>query len=133
MFEWNQQYSVGIIQIDDEHRKLLRLMKELHDAAKQGKARAAVTKVLEGVVAYTVQHFGNEEQLMRRHGYEGLAAHKRIHDALVTKANELLRKAKHEDLSITMDVMSFLDSWISHHISETDKQVGKFLQSKGVK
>lgn len=132
MFEWDDNYKVGIREIDEQHKKLFSLMRELHEAATVGKARTIVEKVLTGVVAYTKMHFGTEENLMRVHEYPDYLKHKRMHDELVKQANELLEKCKANALSISVEVLQFLNSWIAHHISETDKKLGKYLAARGV-
>ena len=63
---WSSQYSVGIATIDSEHQKLIALINDLHAAMKEG-GEAAMGKILDGLAAYTVSHFANEEKLMHLH------------------------------------------------------------------
>ena len=46
-------------------------------------------KVLDGVAAYTVSHFANEESLMKRYAYPDYARHKAEHDKLVDRVEQL--------------------------------------------
>ena len=41
MFAWNKKYSVNIREIDDEHKRLIIMVGQLHDAMRHGKARSA--------------------------------------------------------------------------------------------
>ncbi len=133
MFEWNNEYKVGIKDIDEQHEKLFSLLRELHEASTVGKGRTVVEKVLTGVVNYTQYHFGTEEKLMLAHSYSDYAVHKHMHDALVAQAAELLEKTRKSSLTVSIDVMKFLESWIAHHISEADRKLGRFLAAAGVK
>jgi len=132
MFEWNDDYKVGVKVIDQQHQKLFSLLHELHQAATQGKARTVVAQVLEGVVNYTKEHFGTEESLMKQHGYPEFTAHKQMHDGLVRQALDLVEKSKVSALTVSLDVMRFLESWIAHHISDADRKLGRFLTQKGL-
>ena len=132
MFEWSDDYKVGVTVIDQQHKKLFSLLHDLHQAATQGKARTVVAQVLGGVVDYTKEHFGTEESLMKQHGYPEFAAHKQMHDSLVRQALDLVEKSKTSALTVSLDVMKFLESWIAHHISEADRKLGRFLSQKGL-
>lgn len=133
MFDWNDSYKVGVQEIDEQHKKLFSLLKQLHDAAAVGKARAIVQQVLDDVVNYTKEHFATEERLMQKHDYPDYSVHKHMHDSLVAQAHDLQDKTKHSALTLSMDVMKFLESWIAHHISEADRKLGRHLSSHGVR
>jgi hemerythrin len=133
MFEWNDKFKVGVQKIDEQHKELFRLMKQLYDASSVGKARSVVVEVLKGVVKYTQEHFTTEEDLMRKYEYADYLAHKQMHDSLVKQAQELLAKTEASTLTVSIDVMKFLEGWIAHHISAADQKLGAFLLKKGVK
>ncbi|HET9933730.1 MAG TPA: bacteriohemerythrin [Polyangiaceae bacterium] len=132
MFLWNDSYKVGVEEIDRQHEKLFSLLRDLHDAVTVGKGRTVVKQVLDGVVAYTKEHFATEERLMQKYDYADFAAHKHMHDSLVAQAHQLQEKTQHSALTLSMEVMKFLESWIAHHISEADRKLGHYLSSKGV-
>ena len=43
--------------------------------------------ILNELKAYTIEHFGDEEEYMESIRYEGLAAQKRAHEAFIDKAS----------------------------------------------
>jgi hypothetical protein len=50
IFPWQDAYSVGIPEIDAQHKQLIRLINDLHAAMLQGKGAAALDRVLSELV-----------------------------------------------------------------------------------
>lgn len=133
LITWENSYSVGVEKIDTQHKKLIDLINQLHDALTVGKGREVLAGVLNGVADYTKMHFSTEEDLMRTHQYTGFAEHKKIHDDLIKQVGDLQAKAKSGGMFLSTDVMKFLQSWLAHHISNIDKKLGAYLNEKGVR
>jgi hemerythrin-like metal-binding protein len=130
---WSTQYSVGIAAIDAEHQKLIGLLNDLHAAMLQGRGRAVMGKVLDGLSAYTVSHFAHEENLMRLHSFPGYAAHKAEHDKLVKQVKSLQEEFREGNATISLEVMTFLQNWLVNHIVGVDRKYTAHLQAAGVK
>lgn len=77
LITWNENYSVKVKQFDDQHKKLIDMINELHDAMKVGKGKDVMEKILAGLIQYTVTHFANEERLMKQHNYPDYEQHKK--------------------------------------------------------
>lgn len=132
LMNWESKFSVGIKEIDDQHKKLFDLINSLHDAMKAGKGKDALGKVLIELVNYTVYHFGTEEKLFQKYAYPETTAHKKEHADLTKQATELKAKFEKEGGAITIDVMNFLRDWLNNHILKIDMKYVPFLKSKGV-
>jgi len=132
--EWSPAFSVKVTKFDNQHKKLVDLVNQLHDAMKAGQGNAALGVVLQSLITYTATHFKDEEQVMQVNGYPELAKHKAIHAELVKKVLELQQKFKEQAGGgiLTMSVMSFLKDWLVTHIQGEDKKYGVFLNSKGI-
>ncbi len=133
LIAWNDTLSVGVREIDEQHRKLVQLINGLHDHMVAGDAREIMGKVLERIVQYTAFHFETEEKLMQQHAYTLSPAHVREHKNLVQTALALQSKFANGQTSITMETMTFLRDWLQHHILESDKALGRFLATQGVR
>jgi hemerythrin len=132
LISWSSQLSVGVEEIDNQHKKLVQLINGLHDHMLAGDANDIMGKVLDRVIEYTAFHFGTEERLMSEHGYPLSTAHIHEHKKLVATGVDLQTKFKSGKATITMETMNFLRDWLQHHILESDKLLGKHLSSKGV-
>jgi len=130
---WSAQYSVGIARIDAEHQKLIDLVNDLYLAMLEGRGKDVVGKVLGSVAAYTVTHFGNEERLMRITSFPGFEAHKTEHENLVKRVKQLQDEFRSGKAVISMEVMRFLQHWLTDHIVGVDKQYSAHLQAAGIK
>lgn len=131
---WSDKLSVGVRSIDDQHKKLVTLLNQLHDGMMAGKGKDVVGGVLKGLIDYTANHFRYEEDLFARTGYAESAAHKKEHDDLVRKVVEIQKKYEQSGpAALTIQVMSFLKDWLTAHILGSDMKYGPHLVAKGVK
>ncbi len=129
---WKAEYSVGIKQIDEQHKRLVRLLNELHQAMYEGKSREVMTGVLSQLVDYTKSHFATEERLMQGYSFPGYAAHKVEHDQLTKTVLKFQQDVATGKAVMSIDVLEFLKNWLRNHILGTDQKYGPFLRSKGV-
>lgn len=130
---WSDQYSVGIARIDTEHQKLIGLVNNLYAAMLEGRGKAAIGQVLDGVADYTRSHFVNEERLLRIHAYPAFEGHKAEHDKLIQQVKHLQDEHRAGKAVISMEVMRFLQHWLVDHIIGVDKKYTVHLQAAGVK
>jgi hemerythrin len=130
--EWNQTYSVSVKKFDDQHKKLIELLNQLHDAMKAGDGNTMLGITLQSLISYTSSHFSEEEKLMQANGYPDFAAHKAQHDALVKQVLDLQKKYQSGGGVMTLTVMSFLKDWLTKHIQGVDKKYGQHFNAKGI-
>ncbi len=134
LMEWNDKLSVGVAQFDGEHKRLVGMLNDLYDAVAAGHGKDVLGRTLDGLISYTKTHFANEERYMQQHAFPALAAHKAEHDALAKQVLEVQAKYQSGATAVlSMEVMSFLKTWLVKHIQGTDKQYGPFLNQKGIK
>lgn len=132
LMEWNQKFSVNVKEIDEQHKKWIGILNELHDSMRAGKGSATVGKVLDELVDYTKVHFTTEERLMQANAYPHFAGHKRIHENMVREVEQLREKYRSGSSVLTIEVMQFLKNWLSEHITGTDQSYSPYLNSKGI-
>ncbi len=131
LIEWNDaQYSVKIDQFDNDHKKLVQFINELHKAMLSGKGRDIVGKILEDLQAYTLNHFSAEEREMEAVGYPDLAEHRKLHQELIQKVGILISDYKMGKKEISIDTFRFLKEWLFNHIQVADKKYSPWLAKK---
>lgn len=130
---WSEKLSVGVRSIDDQHKKLVVLLNQLHDGMIAGKGKDVLAVVLKGLIDYTTTHFKYEEDLFSRSGYPDAAAHKKEHADLVRRVLEI-QKAYDEKgpAALTIQVMNFLKDWLTAHILGSDMKYAPHLAEKGM-
>jgi hemerythrin len=129
MFEWKAEYSVGIGSIDGQHQKLFTLTRELHQAMNAGQGRAAVARILDRLVQYTVVHFALEERLMEECGYPGLEEHRIEHESLTKKVLAFQADYEAGRGPMSVQLLLLLRGWLEHHIQEEDQAYAPYLKA----
>jgi len=131
-FEWSDEFSVNIKEIDEEHKQLVKMLNDLYEAMKAGQGSEMVGRILTGMAEYAKTHFATEERYMKRYAYPGYAAHKAEHDEFAAKAADLLERYAQNSKVLSIETGSFLKNWLRDHITGTDKLYGPYLNEKGV-
>ncbi len=133
LFTWQDKYSVGIQQIDDQHKQLIKMINELNDAMLTGKGKDILMTVLNKLANYCVSHFAVEEKLFDTYAYPETADHKDKHHKMTAKVKALIGEVQSGKSTISVEVMNFLKNWLDKHIMETDQKYAPYLNNKGVK
>lgn len=131
LFAWKDEYNLGIEKIDGQHKQLVLMVSQLHRAMMQGKANEVLAEIFDKLVRYTETHFAEEEALMRQHGYPRLTSHAAEHRRLTTLAHKLRADCAEGRLSITIDTLNFLKTWLNDHILGMDREFGQYVNQKG--
>ncbi|GBC61795.1 hemerythrin [Desulfonema ishimotonii] len=126
-FDWIDAYSVGIGEMDRQHQRLVALLNELYEAMYAGKGREALGKVLSGLRTYTRTHFTDEERMMRACGYPGYAEHRRIHEKMQARVEEIYTQFRDDRISSPVQVSNFFKNWLARHILQTDMKYAAFI------
>jgi hemerythrin-like metal-binding protein len=130
IFPWKDAYSVRIPQVDTQHKGLIGLINDLHAAMLEGRGKEALSRILDDLVAYTEKHFAFEESIMRQRGYSALAEHRQRHQKLTSQVYELRDKFCAGKITVTIEVMQFLKSWLADHILSADMAYAREFEKK---
>jgi hemerythrin-like metal-binding protein len=132
--KWSDEFSVGIESIDEQHKKLVNMIKTLYDALREGRASEVVDEILNGLFDYADYHFSYEEELFDKYGYPDARNHKEEHEELGHHLKQLSVKLEIGDCFMgEILLLEFLEDWLIKHIMTTDKKFGPFFIEKGVK
>ena len=87
-FEWNDAMSVGIPEIDKDHKRFIALVDAFNESLKERAATPEVEKRLEHMLDDAVQHFAQEARLFTEWHYPGADHHARMHEELVAELRQ---------------------------------------------
>ena len=133
LFQWDDSLSVGIAEIDRQHRQLVDMICKLNDEMRKGKGKEILGKILTGMVNYALMHFETEEKIFLKYGYSEAENHRQIHRAFVDKVSSFKNQFARNEKGLTIEVMDFLMDWLQKHIKGEDKKYAPFLIAKGLK
>lgn len=132
LFQWSDSFSIGLQEVDEQHKVLVGLLNELHEAIVKRHGSQAARDVLNRLAEYTRTHFTVEESLMRLLNYPEFQQHKQMHEDLLHQVIELQHKLDTGQAAITFELLHFLKVWLTKHINESDKRFGAFAVAKGL-
>jgi len=133
LIQWSDRISVNVNEIDQQHKKLISLLNELHDSMKAGLGQKMLEKTLTELTTYTQTHFQTEEKYMQKFNYPEFEQHKKEHDKFVEKVKKSYEDIKSNRISLTITILKFLSDWITNHIQGTDKKYSQFFNDHGLK
>lgn len=133
LMTWTEEMSVGVKALDDDHKKLVALLNELHEGILSGEPKPVLERVIERLVEYTIYHFGREEKLFTDAGFPAATEHKREHELLSRRARNLQSRFEcGQSTQLSLEAMNFLKIWLTGHIMGNDKEYVPYLKAKGI-
>jgi len=132
LFTWSDKYSVGVKDMDNQHKVLVDILNELYEAMQTNQSKEILGKTITKLVSYTKTHFANEERYMEKYNYPGLTEQKKSHIAFVDKITVFKNDYDAGKIAMSVSLTSFLKDWLLTHISGTDKKYGEFFNAKGL-
>lgn len=150
---WNNSYSVGLEEIDQQHQQLIILMNRLELITKYSPNSINYTEklitVIEQLINYTVLHFSTEEVLMKMFDYPDYENHKNGHEKFVLLVSEKkqdlltlieiepdIQKRNEYVCAQAKEIFEYLQNWLLNHIMKSDKLYSEFfikIQNKAKK
>lgn len=124
---WGDVLSIGIDEIDEDHRKLVNIFNVLNHSVTEGASPEYLAAVLEELINCTVWHFSHEERLMLKYGYEGIEEHKAEHQELIKSVKELQQEMLQADKPVADEEIESLERWLTGHIFTADMRLGSYL------
>jgi len=130
---WTNRMSVGVKLLDNDHRKMMLLINELHEDLMTGHTKPALDRIFERLVRHTRTHFAHEEQLFAETSYPGAEAHKQEHVQMIDQLRTLqARLIAADEISTDIEVMDRLRDWLFGHVLSSDREYVPHLQTQEV-
>ncbi|MCX8172843.1 MAG: bacteriohemerythrin [Archaeoglobaceae archaeon] len=123
---WNENFNVGVEEIDEQHKKLVEMLSNLLSEMKRGQGKILISKTIEEMMNYAKVHFATEEKYMALYKYPNFAYHKKEHEKFIESAKNFYENYMKGNLT-AVELMNFLKNWLVEHILGSDKNLGKFV------
>jgi hemerythrin len=127
LLEWKDHYSVGVPEVDHEHRELIALINRLHAELTRHGAGTSVEEFLGEIYAKISAHFALEEKVMRERHYDQYDDHKADHERLLDEIRDIMDQYEDDARFSTADLAARLDGWFSEHFKTKDARLHKHL------
>ncbi|MBO8087722.1 bacteriohemerythrin [Marichromatium sp. AB31] len=129
--EWSDVYSIGIPEIDEQHRCFFSASHRLYNEILDRKGKEAVEGAVSFMREYAERHFSTEEAFMNEHGYPDLKAHLQQHAAFFRRLDileqELQMFGPTQDLAER--ALDITQDWLIDHIADEDMLYSLHIKS----
>lgn len=121
--QWRDEFSVGIAEVDHEHRELIELINELQKDLKAGSDTKKIMQSLGEIYAQISSHFALEEKMMRNTRYPSYAEHKEDHETLLDDLRDIMDGVEDDGVLDDTQLTDDLDRWFSDHFRTHDAKL----------
>ena len=131
MIEWQDNLSIGVLEIDIQHKLLFDKFNAFLAACQAETESDGVYRLFWFLEAYAVTHFTEEEKLMQRIGYPNYLNHRELHLHFAAEVGKLKERLRTEGPteSLVATIRMFVSGWLIEHISRVDGAVGRFVNA----
>ncbi len=128
---WTQNLSVGINEIDEQHKVWFEKANALFDACIQQKGKDYISHLLDFLDEYTKIHFSDEEKYMLQINYPEYSNQKGLHSSFINELEKL--KSDYEssggNVAVVINANQLILKWLTNHILLEDKKIGDFVNN----
>jgi len=130
VIEWNDKLSIGDEQIDEQHKKWIRIYNKVHDAmmaAEKQDYHKLGSETLKEMLEYGKYHFEYEEKWMARIKYSGIERHKELHKKFLSSVDRQLLEIKKGRYVLNTEIIKMIENWLVNHIMNEDRKITREL------
>lgn len=131
--EWQPEYSVGVEELDKQHRDLLHTINTLIEEQENENNNEKLSATLSSLIHYAYTHFATEEQYLAQVKFPDLEEHVIEHIDFLTKTLSLVLKAEEGNKNSRTELLQYLKEWFSLHVLGKDRLYIPYLKTKGIK
>lgn len=125
-WNWTQELSVGVTEIDNDHKMMFQLFNEAYLLSQKDSDSAHLYRLVSELVDYTNSHFKREEAIMEASAYPYCENHFAIHKDLIKQTKQQFLLVKAGQLSSAGFVV-FLKDWFIEHIEGADQRISPYI------
>jgi len=131
--QWKEKYSVGIQEIDDQHKYFIGLLNELYNAIVSNQGREELSALFQKVADYAEKHFAAEEKYFDEFNYDGAAEHKLEHEKMRAEIKKIKSQAGGNEIDFYGNIVYFLKDWLDDHLEKMDQKYKECFMSHGLR
>jgi hemerythrin-like metal-binding protein len=129
---WSDTYSVGVAEIDAQHKHMFEIINNLFNLMQQSRAQDQLQSITQQLIEYAAFHFATEEKYFKEFNYEDKDAHMLSHSAYVAKIQEFLPQNTKSSPIVPNDILHFLEDWWIGHVTGMDQKYVPCFTSHGL-
>lgn len=129
--KWTELLTVGVPQMDEEHKKFIAQVNELTKAVLECRDKATIRHLMDSMLAEAANHFRNEEQLLVKWKYPDRAVHATKHVQLAAQLNLVKREFETPAVSFMGALKGLqINQLLIDHVLKEDMKYRDFLRGR---
>jgi hemerythrin-like metal-binding protein len=132
MITWKPSMSVQIVEIDEQHKKFIEIMREMETAVEAKLDRSVTSAILIKLFGYGHYHFATEEKYFAQFHYKEGAEHRDIHERFFEQVRSY-RKRHELGEDVALEAAQFMFDWLVGHIEKVDKRYVQCFHEHGLR
>lgn len=131
--EWDENYSVGVQEIDNQHKILFATINELLDAIHNNEPEEKLDHIIQNIITYKKHHFSTEEKYFKEFNFEGAEEHIEQHKKFNDNIKKLFEDHPKHDIELCFLLIDFLEDWLIDHLQNMDQKYVECFKQNGLK
>ncbi|GAB4172693.1 MAG: hypothetical protein Kow00108_07410 [Calditrichia bacterium] len=120
---WQEEYELGIPALDEQHKKLIQLLKLLEISMRNQSDLETEFSILSEFIQLALFHFSYEQKYLRDIGYPRYQEHKGHHEKLIVQLKFIQGELMSGNLKTDAKLFAYLKDWLTIHLMEDDQDV----------
>lgn len=131
VFPWNENFETGIVQIDEQHKRLVSLLNILASHLTAQADASLLDSILNELTEYASYHFQTEETIWQQflgNQDDWALGHQQEHSDFIVEVLKLKQEEHNNNKTLNQvieEALSFLIHWLAFHILDCDKRMAK--------
>lgn len=131
--DWDDKYSVGVVEIDNQHKRMFSIINELLEAIQTNTPAEHLGNIIKTLVDYKIFHFATEEKYFKEFNYEETEDHVAKHHEFNDNLAKLKEKYPDYNIEFAFELADFLENWLINHLMTLDQGYRECFRAHGLK
>jgi hemerythrin-like metal-binding protein len=131
--DWRDSMSVGVKEIDEQHKKLIDTIEKLNESIIKHDIEKNMVETFDRLFEYMNIHFATEEAYFEKLHYPEAEQHKAAHLFFRNRITEMYNKIGNNISGLSLDLVDFLEFWLVGHVMVMDKRYSECFHENGLK
>jgi hemerythrin-like metal-binding protein len=115
-FRWTEAMSVGVLELDDDHKVLIDVINRLEGGMRGPGHGELIGHCLITLGRYAEFHFAREEKVMSACNFVALEDHKQQHQRFIVRIREVSERFRDDPTVVGDELLDYLKDWLRHHV-----------------
>ncbi|MCF7860788.1 bacteriohemerythrin [Candidatus Woesearchaeota archaeon] len=126
---WDNKFSVKVLELDEQHRKLIDLINEFYDGMGKIENKKVLDKVLLELLHFSEYHFSSEEEYLHDNNYPTDLLREQVqqHREFSKTIKKFVHRFGSNESVPFVEVTNYLKKWLIEHMLDMDQKYAQYF------